>query len=97
LSKGIAHGIRGFDRLSPNGLDLFRVSLDHIDYIQPDRLARCEPAMAALPADAVAAFIAQLNVISGLEAEYRELPGLAHGPMLSASLSYALYRMTVNG
>lgn len=57
------------------------------------RLAQRERAVAALPADAVPAFAARLGAVPGLTAEYRELPGLGHGPMLPASIGPALRRM----
>jgi predicted alpha/beta superfamily hydrolase len=56
----------------------------------PERLARRQRAVAALPADAAAALSARLGATPGLEAAYRELPGLEHGPMLPASVSHAL-------
>ncbi|MDR2032447.1 MAG: hypothetical protein LBP86_09425 [Azoarcus sp.] len=59
-----------------------------------DRRARRERATASLPPEAVAAFTARLGAIPGLEAEYRELPGLDHGAMLPASLGHALRWMT---
>ncbi|MDR2091779.1 MAG: alpha/beta hydrolase [Azoarcus sp.] len=62
----------------------------------PARLARRERAMAALPADAASALTARLGAIPGLEADYRELPGLEHGPMLPASVGHALRWMTAN-
>lgn len=58
------------------------------------RLALRERAMAALPADALPALAARLGTTAGLEAGYRELPGLEHGPMLPASLGQALRWMT---
>jgi predicted alpha/beta superfamily hydrolase len=56
----------------------------------PERLARRERAVAALPAGAAAALTARLNATPGLEAVYRELPGLEHGPALPASLAHTL-------
>lgn len=54
------------------------------------RLAERERATAALPADAVPALVSRLDEMAGLDAQYRELPGLEHGPMLPASLGHAL-------
>ncbi len=43
------------------------------------------------PADAVAQLAQRLRAVPGLQVEYREFPGLGHGPMLRASLLYALH------
>jgi predicted alpha/beta superfamily hydrolase len=56
----------------------------------PERLARRERAMTALPADAASALTARLGATPGLEAVYHELPGLEHGPMLPVSVGHAL-------
>ena len=56
-------------------------------HAQPD--ARRQ-AMAVVPADAAQQMAARLASHPGLEAEYRELPGLGHGPMLEASILPAL-------
>ncbi|MBW7902512.1 MAG: alpha/beta hydrolase [Rhodocyclaceae bacterium] len=54
------------------------------------RAAERERVVAALPADALPAFTARLGAVPGLRAEYRELPGLGHGPVLPASIGLAL-------
>lgn len=54
------------------------------------RLAERERATAALPTDAVPALVSRLGKVPGLDAQYRELPGLEHGPMLPASLGHTL-------
>ncbi|WP_341646052.1 alpha/beta hydrolase [Thauera sp. SDU_THAU2] len=54
------------------------------------RLAERERATAAVPADAVPALVSRLDNVTGLDAQYRELPDLEHGPMLPASLGHAL-------
>ncbi len=47
-------------------------------------------AMAVVPADAASQMAARLASHPGLHVEYRELPGLGHGPMLEASILPAL-------
>ena len=54
------------------------------------RLAERERATAVLPADAVPALVSRLDKVAGLDAQYRELPDLEHGPMLPASLALTL-------
>jgi predicted alpha/beta superfamily hydrolase len=56
----------------------------------PERLARRQHAVSALADDAASALTTRLSAIPGLEAAYRELPGLEHGPMLPASVGHAL-------
>lgn len=61
------------------------------------RLALRERAVAAVPAEALPALAARLDAVPGLEAAFRELPGLAHGPMLPASVAAALRWMAGTG
>jgi len=47
-------------------------------------------ARASLPADAAPALVARLAALNGIEAFFLSFPGLAHGPMLPASMGPAL-------
>ena len=47
--------------------------------------------IAAAPPDAAAQLARRLAEVDGLQVEYREFPGLGHGPMLRASLLWALH------
>lgn len=51
--------------------------------------ARAE-AMAAVGVDALPKMVQRLSQISGLSAQYQQLPALGHGPMLVASIPWAL-------
>lgn len=48
----------------------------------------------AAPPDAVEKLAQRLSRVDGLEVEYREFPGLTHGPMFRASLMWALHAVT---
>lgn len=47
--------------------------------------------VACVPPDSAFRLSERLRRVPGLEVEYREFPGLGHGPMLRASLLYALH------
>lgn len=47
-------------------------------------------AMASVPADALLQMSQRLAKVPGLQVQYREFPGLGHGPLLAASLPPAL-------
>lgn len=67
--------LRGSDEAGPRAVE------------QPGERRR---AMAVVPADAASQMAARLASHPGLHVEYRELPGLGHGPMLEASILPAL-------
>ncbi|MFT4247411.1 MAG: alpha/beta hydrolase-fold protein [Pseudomonas sp.] len=67
--------------------------LDGRDLSDP-RVAAHMRRVAAAPADAALRLSERLRQRPGLEVEYREFPALAHGPMLRASLLYALHAVT---
>ncbi len=46
------------------------------------------------PSDAAFTLSERLRAVPGLQVEYREFDGLSHGPMLRASLLYALHAVT---
>lgn len=47
--------------------------------------------VACVPSDSAFQLSERLRALPGLDVEYREFPGLGHGPMLRASLLYALH------
>ncbi len=49
--------------------------------------------VSAVPADATRQLSQRLQQVPGLAVEYREFPGLGHGPMLRASLLYTLHAL----
>ncbi|MCD9032323.1 alpha/beta hydrolase [Luteimonas sp. Y-2-2-4F] len=65
-------------------------SVDHRDLSDPRvqvHLRRIE----AAPPDSAERLAQRLSQVDGLEVEYREFPGLTHGPMFRASLMWALH------
>lgn len=55
------------------------------------RVAAHTKQVAAAPSDSALRLSERLRQVPGLTVEYREFPGLGHGPMLRASLLYALH------
>lgn len=53
-------------------------------------IAARREAMASVPVDAATQMTRRLAQATGLQARYREFPGLGHGPLLAASLAPAL-------
>ena len=50
--------------------------------------------VAAVPSDSALRLSERLRQVPGLAVDYREFPGMSHGPMLRASLLYALHAVT---
>lgn len=50
--------------------------------------------IAAAPPDSAERLAARLARVDGLQVDYREFPGLGHGPMFRASLMWALHAIT---